>query len=405
MANYGRHDPQTGLPMRVIDFLKSLDEIVETAITEKVDLVLFAGDAYRDRTPSPTYQREWGRRMMKLSRASIPTVLLVGNHDLSPALGRAHALENFDTLDVPYIRVVEKPCLLGPDDLFGLLLKIIALPWLSRAGLLAAFTTQSEKPAEDSDDPITMLVKQVQKYLAKQDNQDLPVVLTAHCSIEGASYGGERTVMLGNDLVLPASLAKDRRLSYVALGHIHKAQDLNPNAQPPVVYPGSIERVDFGEAKDDKFFVIANVEHGHTEIEWRKLEHTRPFYDCQKRVESDEDVTNQLLSSLPDPETLSEAIVRLVIEYPRDWEVLIDEASVREYARNAFEFHLVKRPQSEARIRIPGDPTIGSLTPVELLDLFWKSNNLDPDEGEELNRLAKQVIDDVEFKTTELSAS
>ena len=72
--------------------------------------------------------------------------------------------------------------------------------------------------------------------------------------------------MLGADLVLPGSLVRDPRLDYVALGHIHKAQDLNQNAHPPVIYPGSIERVDFGEAADDKFFVIAEVTRGKTEV-------------------------------------------------------------------------------------------------------------------------------------------
>jgi hypothetical protein len=43
MANYGRHDPVSGLPLRVLDFLKSLDTIVDTAIERKVDLVIFAG--------------------------------------------------------------------------------------------------------------------------------------------------------------------------------------------------------------------------------------------------------------------------------------------------------------------------------------------------------------------------
>ena len=76
MANYGRHDPATGLPLRVLDFLKSLDTIVDTAIEERVDLVIFAGDAYKDRSPAPTFQREWGRRIMRLSQAKIPTLLL-----------------------------------------------------------------------------------------------------------------------------------------------------------------------------------------------------------------------------------------------------------------------------------------------------------------------------------------
>jgi DNA repair protein SbcD/Mre11 len=101
MANYGRHDPQTGLPLRVLDFLKSLDTIVDAAITEKVDMVIFAGDAYKDRSPAPTFQREWGRRIIRLSRAGIPTFLLVGNHDMSPAAGRAHAIQEFDTLRNP----------------------------------------------------------------------------------------------------------------------------------------------------------------------------------------------------------------------------------------------------------------------------------------------------------------
>ena len=81
--------------MRVMDFLKSLDEIVDTAIDEQVDLVIFAGDAYKDRNPQPTFQREWGKRMMRLSEAGIPTLLLIGNHDISPASGRAHTLQEF----------------------------------------------------------------------------------------------------------------------------------------------------------------------------------------------------------------------------------------------------------------------------------------------------------------------
>src|SRR5512139_1357327 len=119
MANYGRHDPESGLPMRVMDFLKSLDTIVDAAIDEKVDLVLFAGDAYKDRNPAPTFQREWGRRVMRLSRAGIPTILLVGNHDLSPSLGRAHALDPFATLEVPNVQVIDYPRFLGPADLPG----------------------------------------------------------------------------------------------------------------------------------------------------------------------------------------------------------------------------------------------------------------------------------------------
>ena len=138
MANYGRHDPETGLPLRVLDFLKSLDAIVDTAVNEKVDMVIFAGDAYKDRSPAPTFQREWGRRIIRLSQAKIPTLLLVGNHDLSPAIGRAHAIQEFDTLQVPYVRVLQTPELLNPKDLWDLPIQVIAMPWIARSGLMAS---------------------------------------------------------------------------------------------------------------------------------------------------------------------------------------------------------------------------------------------------------------------------
>ena len=391
MANYGRHDPQSGLPLRVLDFLKSLDAIVDAAIAEKVDLVLFAGDTYKDRNPAPTFQREWGRRIMRLSRAEIPTLLLVGNHDLSPAFGRAHALESFDTLEVPYIRVIDRPCLLRPEDLGGLSVQVIAIPWLFRSGLVAQLGMNSGETVEVHEQMEVRLVELVEDWL-QATVQEIPVIMLAHASVQGAQFGAERSVMLGNDLVLPGSLVNDPRLDYVALGHIHRAQNLNKDSHPPVIYPGSIERVDFGEAGDQKYFVIAEVEHGHTRVDWRPLTGIRPMLDYGVKITSNEKVYEQIIGSLPNPEQMQGAILRLVLEYPRDWEAMIDEAALRDYTRDTFELHLVRRPQSDTRIRLPGDQAIGSLTPIELLEIYWKANHADPNEMAELKRLALEIV-------------
>jgi exonuclease SbcD len=394
MANYGRRDPQSGLPLRVLDFLKSLDTIVDTAIREKVDLVLFAGDAYKDRNPAPTFQREWGRRVMRLSKAGIPTLLLVGNHDLSPALGRAHAVEEFTTLEVPHVRVLDRPVMLTPDDLEGLPLQVLALPWISRSGLMAHLEVKSSDPAKVYQQLEERLTELVQEWLEKAD-PTLPTVLTAHASIQGATFGGERTVMLGQDLVLSGSLVRDSRLDYVAMGHIHKPQNLNEGGYPPVIYPGSIERVDFGEAQDDKFFIIAQVERGKTQVEWRQLKDIRPFVDRMLRLDSQDQINARLREALPSPEGMESAIVRLTVEYPRDWEALIDDAALREYASPAFEFHLVKRPLVEARIRLPDDQSMGGLGPVELLDIYWRASHTGKKERGQLVELAKKVIQEV----------
>ncbi|MEJ2757574.1 MAG: exonuclease SbcCD subunit D [Anaerolineales bacterium] len=400
MANYGRQDPETGLPMRVMDFLKSLDTIVDTAIEEKVDLVVFAGDAYKDRNPAPTFQREWGRRIMRLSRAGVPVVLLVGNHDLSPSMSRAHALEEFNTLETERVLVADKPRLYTPEDLWGLPVQLITLPWITRSGMVAYLDLSLQKMDEINVALESRIGELLDEWLEGAD-PSLPVVLTAHASIQGAVYGGERTVMLGKDMVLSGQLVKDPRLDYVAMGHIHKNQDLNENSHPPVVYPGSIERVDFGEAKDKKYFVIAEVEKGKTKVDWRELTGIRKFIDRYITIESDEQVTEQLRKVLPEPEAMRDAIVRLSIEYPRDWEALIDDAALREIAAESFEFHLVKRPQMQARIRLPEDKNIGSLTPEALLDYFWKSEKTDSVDPERLHSLAQEIIAKVESGDSE----
>ena len=391
MANYGRHDPQSGLPLRVLDFLKSLDVIVDAAINEKVDLVLFAGDTYKDRNPAPTFQREWGRRIMRLSRAQIPTILLVGNHDLSPALGRAHALESFDTLQVPHVRVVDRPCMLHPVDLGGLPLQVIAIPWLFRSGLVAQLGVNSGEVDDVHEQMEARLVELVEGWL-QSINPHIPVVMIAHASVQGAQYGAERSVMLGNDLVLPGALVKDPRLDYVALGHIHRAQDLNENQHPPVVYPGSIERVDFGESGDQKYYVIAEVTRGHTQVNWRPLTGIRSMLDYTVKITSNEKINEQIVRSLPGQDRLQGAILRLVLEYPRDWEAMIDEAALRDYTRDTFELHLVRRPQIDSRIRLPEDQSIGSLTPIELLEIYWKANHLDAREMAELKKIAMEIV-------------
>jgi exonuclease SbcD len=391
MANYGRHDPASGLPARVMDFLKSLDTIVETAIRERVDLVIFAGDAYKDRNPAPTFQREWGRRIMRLSQAAIPTLLLVGNHDLSPAVNRAHALDPFSTLQVPYVHVLDRPQLLGPPELHGLPLQVIALPWVTRSGLMAHLGLSGTDLGQVYEQMEARLTDLLHAWIEQADPA-LPLVLTAHATIQGAAYGGERTVMLGNDLVLPGSLVKHPRLDYVALGHIHKPQNLNEHAHPPVIYPGSIERVDFGEAREDKFFIVAQVERGQARVEWRKLDAIRPFIDLYLRLDSSDNIQKRLQAALPAPAQLEGAIFRLVLEYPREWEALIDEAALRQACAATFEFHLVKRPQIEARIRLPEDQSVGSLSPLELLEKYWSSSHTDRHEIEQLGALASQVI-------------
>ena len=392
MANYGRHDPETGIPFRIQDFLKSLDTIVDTAIAEKVDLVLFAGDAYKDRTPAPTYQREWGKRMMRLSKAGILTLLLVGNHDISPSVGRAYSFQEFDTLEVPHIRLLSKPGLMSPSQLEDKPVQIIALPWITRGSVAAALMTtesaENNDPVEHLQNIYTQLVDQ---WLQNAD-PSIPVILLAHASVEGATYGAERLVMLGNDLTLSPGLVKDHRIAYTALGHIHKKQDLNEGGQPPVVYPGSIERVDFGEAGDQKYFVIAEVEKGNTRVEFRQLTGIREFIDRRVSLTDSENTTEVILKALPAQLKLKDAIIRLTLEYPREMDAQIDENTLREYTKDAFEFHFIRHPTAETRIRLEKDQFIGQLPVTDLTQIYWNTIHVQADEQDILQKMVDAII-------------
>ncbi len=394
LARHGRRDSESGLPLRVLDFLNSLDTIVDAAVNEKVDVVIFAGDAYRDRLPAPTYQREWGKRIKRLSSSGIQTLMVVGNHDISPAIGRANTLQEFDTLQVPNTYVIDRPVLLEPGDLNGLPLQVIGIPWLNRSGL-AASLEDNHTDLDDLDDQLEELLSQIIEGFLDQLDPALPAVLTSHVSVQGAAYGNERSVMLGRDLVLSPALVRDERLDYVALGHIHKAQNLNEGGHHPVIYPGSIERVDFGEVGDRKSYVIAEIERNRTRFRQVDLPGRR-FIDREIELTNEADVQGQIVSALPDSEALKNAMVRLVVRYPREWEALIDEPAIRRSAEKAFEFHFIRRPIVQARIRLSEHTQIASLTPQELLEIFWKTNPPAGQDTADLMNLASDIIHGIE---------
>jgi exonuclease SbcD len=264
---------------------------------------------------------------------------------------------------------------------------VIAMPWITRSSLIANL----DMSASDTREVFSSIESRISELIdgwVEEADKDLPLILTAHASVEGALFGAERMVMLGSDLVLPTALVKDVRLDYVAMGHIHKPQDVNDGQHPPVIYPGSIERIDFGEAKDDKFYVIVEVARGSAKVEWRKIEGTRPFIECRTVLGSSENVTEVLKSVLP--KDLSDAIVKLVVEYPKELDVLIDESALRKYAEKAFEFHLIRKPQMVSRVRIPEGQVVSSLSPLELLAQYFDATKAEDKDG--LQKLAQEII-------------
>jgi len=392
VENYGRIDPATGLSTRLVDFLRAYDQVVDYALENDVSLVVFAGDAYKTRDPNPTYEREFARRIRRLSTASIPTVLVAGNHDTPSALGRAITVEIFATLEVENVHVAKKPEVIPIETKDGHV-QVVALPWVTRSALVARDEYKNKNLEEINRlilDRITNIIEGPDGLISQLD-PSLPTILAAHATVQGAVYGSERSVMLGQEVILPPSLTRNPAFDYVALGHIHKHQVLNE--QPPVIYSGSIERIDFGEEREDKGFVVAEVERGRATWQFVKTD-ARPFVTVEVDVRGD-DPTAEILEAIAAHE-IEDAVVRIIIHTVAEKEPLINEDEIRRALAGAFHIAaIVKDVERKVRLRL-GDQPIEEMTPRQMLERYFQVKQTPPERTQLLLKHAEEIFRELE---------
>jgi len=386
---YGHYDPRTGVSSRLKDFTDALDRAIDYAIATRVDLFLFAGDAYKTRDPNPTQQREFALRLRRLLDAAIPVFLLTGNHDMPNALGRATSLDIFGTLQLPHLYVAARPAVHLVETVSGPL-QVVAVPWISRSTLMTRDEIKNKPVGEVNRELLERLAEFLQGATASLD-PGIPAILTLHGSIAGASFGGERSTMLGHDLLIPRNLVANPAFAYVALGHIHKHQVLS--ADPPIVYAGSPERIDFGEERDPKGFVVLDID-GTNVAHWRFIDSgARPFKTI--RVEAfDDDPTAQVVEAVESVDVAG-AIVRLVVHLRDANQSSYNESRVRAALRAAYHVSSLREIDRADRLRGSGFST--AFTPLENLTAYLeKQESCPPARAAVLMDYARCLVHDLE---------
>ncbi|MEE8414487.1 MAG: exonuclease SbcCD subunit D [Dehalococcoidales bacterium] len=394
VETYGRIDPATGLSSRLNDFLAALDKLVDYALENGVDLVVFCGDAYKSREPSQTQQREFARRINRLSTSGLPIFLLTGNHDLPNAIGKATSTEIFDTLALKNVYVSNRPDIYLIETKSGPI-QVASLPWLRRSALLKRDESKNLTLEQIKQNLEQVLKNTIDEHARKLDPA-LPAILAAHVGVASATVGSERLMAIGQEhFLLPGNIANPA-FDYIALGHIHKHQVISEN--PPVVYAGSLERVDFGEEDDEKGFYTVDIDTnglaGERQVSYRFHPLVgRSFHTVNVNIEvEDADPTATVLKAISGhgEDRVSDAIVRLQVSLPAEVEGQLRDNDIRDALKEAYYSTIAKDIKRDARLRF-GESAASEITPLEALKTYLEAN-YPPDRAKILLEYGERLI-------------
>ena len=393
VENYSRVDPNTGLSTRLQDFLETFDELVDYAIESDVHLALFCGDAYKSRDPSQTHQREFAKRIVRLSEAGIPSFLLVGNHDTPHVQGRATSLDIYRTLPMPRVIIGDNATTYRVETAAGPV-QIVAAPWIRRSQFLARDEMRGLSTFQINE-KISETLTNIIQVQAERLDPDIPAILSGHVTVNDARTSSEQSMMLGSDHVLLRSSVALPQFDYVALGHIHKHQVIGQN--PHVVYSGSIQRIDFGEENDEKGFCVLELDpsrpQGQRMADFRfQPVNARRFLTIDVKLDADDPSPNQTVADRVSRQATRDAIVKLNIQMPANLEALLTDSEIRASLSEAHYIAAISRQITERpRTRLDGTYSEG-LTPSQLLERYLDSRDTPPDRAKDLLQRGAQLI-------------
>jgi DNA repair protein SbcD/Mre11 len=372
----GGVDPDTGINSRVLDYLDSLDAIVDFAYEEKVDLVIFTGDAFHVANPNSTYLNEFAKRMVRLRR-QCPLILLIGNHDMTRR-NAVSTVEIYNSLQIEGIIVGN----------------VIATHFIdTKAGRVQVVTVPypSKKTAEE----ISNILKEVTESL----DPKLPSIFMGHFSVQNAFAGSESDYSMSASAEVALEDIAKPIYDYVALGHIHKHQNLTTSAGkniPPVVYAGSIERVTFNEEREAKGFVLVEIINKQTT--WEFVDLDSRAYKTVEIVCEEGNATKQMLSKISKMD-LKGAVVRYIIHVTEDCTNTINESIIIDALYQAGVFAITSKKIDVVRTardsaRSSGFSVISK--PEDLLSRYFDLLDIDKKSKIALKDMAIEIMRDAE---------
>jgi DNA repair protein SbcD/Mre11 len=236
-----------------------LGEIAGIARREAVDLVIVAGDLFDSATPSPDAERIVYRGLLDLAEGGRPVIVVAGNHDSAQRLGAVAPLSEASGIHVA--AAVRPPGDGGVVEVAagGERAQVALLPFPSQRYVVTADLLLSGDAA-DAHAAYADRVVRILGALTERFRADTINLVVAHLMVMGGTMGGgERGAHTVFDYWVPAT-AFPASAQYVALGHLHRRQQLAGPA--PLHYCGSPLQLDFGETANDPAVNLVDVRPG-----------------------------------------------------------------------------------------------------------------------------------------------
>lgn len=393
----GPIDQETKIPGRILDFLESFDVLIDFVLENCVDVLLIAGDVFHTHNPSPMLLDAFASKISKVATVC-SVVILVGNHDTAGPLYKKSAVSIFGELNIDNVYLGNKFETLNVETAAGIL-QVSTFPYPSRhlLSMDAALISWDDYQTEIHKQLIT---------IRKDIDVTLPAVFLGHFSITGSVYGSERAMLLGQDAEVdifdllnwdPGDGPINCIWDYIALGHIHHHQEVLD--KPPVVYAGSLDRVDFGEEKDDKGFIVVDINLDDTgktlqkSVDWEFISvDPRPMLTVTIDAVDKQQPRNYIVSQL-NTFDVTDAIVRVVVNVTNALDASSEELTNLLYKNGAYWVRSVNvKVPVEVTVRFELDKPAAAYSEFELLELFLDTSNITDDEFNDLLDLAEDIM-------------
>jgi exonuclease SbcD len=257
---------------RTLDLRAAVERVGNYCRQENVDVLLVAGDLFSE-LARPDGLREtiehWQTVFHGFLAGGGTILTLTGNHDnenfcrtlthamnlAAPTLG-----ELGERVPPGRLYLATEPTLLRlKDRRDGFDVQFVLMPYPTPTRYLRDEAAQRYSSPEEKNQKLMAAFREALRRIREHERFDpaCPTVLAAHVNVRGATVGSSLFRIAEADDVVIAAEDVPAEFAYVALGHVHKPQALGGHEH--VRYSGSIERMDLGEAIDDKSVVVFDV--------------------------------------------------------------------------------------------------------------------------------------------------